>query len=276
MVDLWSGVEAERLRWIRKYQDKLLHQKVGVLAMRPDAVHLPSTFLGGKRSMLELYHDAMAVVRALGKPSLFITMTTNPNWIEITQNILSGTSPNDNPDVVCRVFSEKLKALLQDLKNGIFGRCFGYTYVVEFQKRGLPHAHILLFTELSCDSQTVDKTVCAELPNPDHDRDLHDLVTTFMIHRPCSSASKCWNSGNHCSKNFPFPPVDESFQTANERWVYRRRMTVRSQVRGQTIDSSNVVPYNIYLLKRYCCHINVEICSNVSAIKYLFKYVFKG
>jgi len=37
-----------------------------------------------------------------------------------------------------------------------------------------------------------------------------------------------------------------------------------------------VVPYNPYLLMRYNCHINVEVCSGVKAIKYLYKYIYKG
>ena len=36
------------------------------------------------------------------------------------------------------------------------------------------------------------------------------------------------------------------------------------------------MPYNPYLTKKYNAHINVEVCSSVKAIKYLFKYVYKG
>jgi len=37
-----------------------------------------------------------------------------------------------------------------------------------------------------------------------------------------------------------------------------------------------VVPYSPYLLTRYNCHINVEVCSVIKAIKYLYKYIYKG
>jgi hypothetical protein len=36
------------------------------------------------------------------------------------------------------------------------------------------------------------------------------------------------------------------------------------------------VPYNTGLLMRYNCHINVEACSSIKAVKYQFKYVYKG
>jgi hypothetical protein len=37
-----------------------------------------------------------------------------------------------------------------------------------------------------------------------------------------------------------------------------------------------VVPYNPYLTMRYQCHINVEVCSSITAVKYLYKYDYKG
>ena len=39
---------------------------------------LPASFVGGPRQMNKLYQDAMGIVRRLGKPDLFITMTCNP------------------------------------------------------------------------------------------------------------------------------------------------------------------------------------------------------
>ena len=36
------------------------------------------------------------------------------------------------------------------------------------------------------------------------------------------------------------------------------------------------MPYNPYLLAKYDAHINMEICANVKACKYIFKYVHKG
>jgi hypothetical protein len=37
-----------------------------------------------------------------------------------------------------------------------------------------------------------------------------------------------------------------------------------------------VVPYNPYLSLFFNCHINVEVCTSVAAVKYLYKYVYKG
>jgi len=45
---------------------------------------------------------------------------------------------------------------------------------------------------------------------------------------------------------------------------------------GFVFDNRWVVPYNPYLTMRYQCHINVEVCSSIMAMKYLYKYVYKG
>ncbi|CAJ0905279.1 11459_t:CDS:1 [Entrophospora sp. SA101] len=42
------------------------------------------------------------------------------------------------------------------------------------------------------------------------------------------------------------------------------------------LDNQWIVPYNKFLCAKYNCHINVEICASIKAIKYLFKYVYKG
>ena len=95
--------------------------------------------------MTERYHDAMSIVREFGKPDLFITMTCNPNWQEIQENLFEGQKASDRPDLVSRVFSLKLQALMNDIVKGeVFGEPVANCYAIEFQKRGLPHAHILI------------------------------------------------------------------------------------------------------------------------------------
>ncbi len=112
----------------------------------------------------------MAVVRQVGKPDFFQTFTCNPNWTEIVENLMPGESPQDRPDLVNRVFRLKLEELKKDLfKRKFLGRTVAHIYVIEFQKRGLPHAHILIVLAPEDKLKTaddIDKYVCAEIPNP--------------------------------------------------------------------------------------------------------------
>src|SRR5271156_1781984 len=95
--------------------------------------------------MHKLYQDGIAIVRVFGKPDLFITITCNPKWPEIQNALLPGQTAQDRPELISRVFNMKLKAIFNDiLKENIFGKVLAYLYTIEFQKRGLPHAHVLL------------------------------------------------------------------------------------------------------------------------------------
>ncbi|XP_022162339.1 uncharacterized protein LOC111028111 [Myzus persicae] len=130
----------------------------------------------------------MAVVRKYGKPDLFITFTCNPRWPEIRDNLGTHTSANDRPGMVALVFHAKLKDLMRDITvNRIYGNVNAYIYTVEFQKRGLPHAHILIILRDDgklLDAEDVDNVVSASLPDPTINRRLHDCVVSQMIHGP--------------------------------------------------------------------------------------------
>lgn len=130
---------------------------------------LPPTFIGGPRDMQQRYMDAMALVQQYGKPDFFITMICNPQWVEIQSLLLPFELSTDRPDLVARVFRMKLEELKYDiLKEDLLGKVQAYSYVVEFQKRGLPHVHLLLIMfpqyKLSNPSR-YDKFISAELPN---------------------------------------------------------------------------------------------------------------
>ncbi|KAK1385751.1 hypothetical protein POM88_007820 [Heracleum sosnowskyi] len=78
----------------------------------------------------------------LGPPSEKCQFCEAYMWKEERVRHNEGMTPRlgDNPDIVARVFRLKLDQLLNDIKKGgYFGVCIGVMYVVEFQKRGLPH-----------------------------------------------------------------------------------------------------------------------------------------
>ncbi|GBO42861.1 hypothetical protein AVEN_275278-1 [Araneus ventricosus] len=95
--------------------------------------------------MHERTQDAMTYVRNFGRPDLFISFTCNPQWKEITDELMLRQKSHDRHDLIGRVFHLKLKSLTNLIDKGkIFGTTRCFMYIVEWQKRGLPHAHILL------------------------------------------------------------------------------------------------------------------------------------
>uniref|UniRef100_A0A0D3AA09 Helitron helicase-like domain-containing protein n=1 Tax=Brassica oleracea var. oleracea TaxID=109376 RepID=A0A0D3AA09_BRAOL len=133
IVDTYTATEQERLRFLRLNQKQLraeLYTNVcdALDNGDTDAAHLgkkvilPSSFTAGPCYMSEKYQDAMAICRFYGNPHLFITFTANPNWVELKEHLdaYRGDSPNNRPDLECRVFKLKLNEMLSDFKKGVF------------------------------------------------------------------------------------------------------------------------------------------------------------
>lgn len=63
-------------------------------------------------------------------------------------------------------------------------------YTIEFQKRVLPHAHILLFLEpfdKISSLDRIDALIYAEIPTAKIAPRLHNLAKTHMMHGPCGA-----------------------------------------------------------------------------------------
>ncbi|XP_074290276.1 uncharacterized protein LOC141617007 [Silene latifolia] len=244
---------------------------------------LPASFIGCDRDFRRRYLSSMTVVQRYGKPDIFLTMTCNPRWPEIERDLSPFEEAQNRPDLISRVFRAKLFELKKDIcVRKVFGNVAGYVYVVEFQKRGLPHAHFLIILDSTSKIRTPDQYdnfVCAELPNNSENPHLYSLVVRHMMHGPCGRA----NSSNPCMRNERCKnhyPREFAYTTTNGRDsypIYRRRNTgVHVTVRGLELNNHWVVPYNPFLLAKYDCHLNVEICSTIKAVKYMYKYVYKG
>jgi len=149
-------------------------------------------------------------------------MTANPKWDEITAALLPGQTAQDRPDLVTRVFRLKLRALITLItEDCIFGRPVAHVYVIEFQKRGLPHAHILIILQESDKPRNpsdYDRIVCAELPDETLYPELYKTVTSCILHGPCGAANAnapCMKDGK-CSKQYPKPFSETTTADSNE------------------------------------------------------------
>ncbi|XP_076043645.1 uncharacterized protein LOC143026761 [Oratosquilla oratoria] len=211
-------------------------------------------------------------------------MTCNANWPEIQNNLQPGQTASDRPDLVARVFKLKLNKLIEDItKRYILGKILAFSYTIEFQKRGLPHFHMLVILDQEDRPNNpgkIDELVCAEIPNQLNYPELYEIIKKCMAYGPCGEMnpnSVCMENGT-CKKKKKIPK-DFGMATrinGNGYPSYRRVPGPTIQIGNNQVDNRFVVPYNKFLCKKYNCHINIEICTSIASVKYIFKYVYKG
>ena len=189
IVDAWAKIEEQRLCWVRNNQKTIRAQMYAALDPKSDGrkIILPSTFIGSPRFFQKLFQNSLAIVRHFGKPTFFLTMTTNADWPEIKENLPPGISANDRPDLACRVFNIKVKRLIKYLfSSNVLGKILAYVYRVEFQKRGLPHLRCLIICEKDTirNAKDIDKYVSAEIPDQKENPNLFETITKKNDARP--------------------------------------------------------------------------------------------
>ena len=287
LVDMWAAADQNRLNYLRHHQQDIraslysgLTDAIGRDADLNDVGQrfiLPSSYTGGPRYMKQCLQDSLALARYFRSIDLFITVTCNPTWPEITQELLPGQTAADRPDLCARVFNMKKKAIIEELyTKGIFGQTVAYVYTIEFQKRGLPHMHILIFLkdgEKILTPDDIDTAIWARWPDPNTEPKLFETVKRCMIH---SCSDRCLEEGK-CKKHFP-KPFQSHTRIDNEGYPqYCRPDDSRSyDINGRPVDNRWIVPYNPYLSAKFDCHINVECLVSFATLKYVNKYIHKG
>ncbi|GFX07914.1 helitron_like_N domain-containing protein [Trichonephila clavipes] len=168
IVDMYAKIESERLLFIRLNQIKLRSEEYihlrdavvndGNLSELGKMVILLSPFTGSPRHMHEYAQDAMTYVRAYGRPDFFITFTCSPAWDEVKELLLTGQSPSDRHDISARVFKQKLKSLMILLSNTMYLERRAVGCIPLNGKKGLPHAHILIWMMEKITPNRIDET----------------------------------------------------------------------------------------------------------------------
>jgi hypothetical protein len=279
IVDMFSRDLESRLAYIRSNQQRLRQNDAALMGtsdlLEPsENIYLPASFLGSKRWASEQISDSLAIAACHGNPTFFVTMTCNPEWPEIQSQLRLGQDYTDIPIVVVRVFKRKLALLLLTLKTMFVnvGRPVYCIHCVEFQKRGLPHSHILMKFPRDCiDPAEIDSIVSAEIPDNAADA---ELVRKFMMHshplpnRPRSKycQHESADGTRTCRFHYPQPLQQETTIDIEGRVHYRRRRN----------GDEMVVPHCLPLLRKFRCHINFEIAGSSHLFQYLFKYIHKG
>jgi hypothetical protein len=155
-------------------------------------------------------------------------------------------------------------------------------YTIEFQKRVVLHAHILISIKdmtICPDASMIDRFISAEISDKETDPIGYTTVQNYMIHGPCGELNRnsvCMK-GNKCTNFFPKRFNHETTIDEEGFPVYRRRGDGKRIKKGKVeVDNKFVVTYNRDLLVKFDAHINVEWCNMNRSVKYLFKYIHKG
>lgn len=77
----------------------------------------------------------MAICHEFGQPDLMVTFTGSTDWPEIKSKLRRGQTTADIPDVVTRVFIDKLEELKKDIfRRHVLGPVKAGFLAIEFQK----------------------------------------------------------------------------------------------------------------------------------------------
>ena len=230
-------------------------------------------------------------------------MTANPHWPEILRELRPGERPCDRSDLVHRVFNLKMDQLEKKLKENALGTYQAMVRVVEYQKRGLPHLHLLLWVSKEHKPKSAaifDMAVSCQLPDPETQEELYNLVSEQMMHTKCDTvpSARCkvpGPDGNaRCKQHYPKNFREDTLATETGMYSYgmrpengrtsavaekdqerARKLATEGKVHPSCRDNRYVVSYNIVLLTQFMSHFNIEAVGSPVVIRYLFKYLFK-
>lgn len=127
---------------------------------------------------------------------------------------------------------------------------YAVAYTNEFQKRGLPHSHFLVW---QCDIDReasvadVNRYISAELPDPSADPLGFFLVEEFMIQDPCGSAnpnSPCTRDG-YCLKGLSHLDLKQFFLRSWLPTIQAQKNGILAWKGNVQVDSLWVVPHSL-------------------------------
>ncbi|XP_028413533.1 uncharacterized protein LOC114536369 [Dendronephthya gigantea] len=219
-------------------------------------------------------YEVVAMVKQLGIPTWFMTLScADLRWTELFQ-IIAKTQGNDitdeeiqalsyndrcsmlnlNPVVVAKHFQHRVETFFTEVllrANNPIGKIMYYALRIEFQMRGSPHLHALIWTsdcpKLTSDSkeayiQFIDNHVHANLPDKNIEPELHELVKTYQKHNHSKTCRKYKNVS--CRFNFGqfftnrtivAEPLSDELDEQAKTNLLERRMQILSPVK-QKID----------------------------------------
>ena len=180
--------------------------------------------------------DVMAMIREFGPPTLFLTFSCAEydsfdieRYLRKLNNVPDsypmGRLCTEDPISVSRKFSQKFRDFFTTvlLQGEVLGEVTHYFWKKEYQFRGAPHYHVLLWIKdapvIGVDSEHaitewIDNRITCHIPDEKVSPELYRLVTKYQLHK-CSKYCRCkkkYDSSyvTHCKFGFPWEVTDET------------------------------------------------------------------
>ena len=157
------------------------------------------------------WKDTIQVIAAQHGEILTDDQVDNLTWEQ------KSTWLRSNPVTAARHFDHRLQLFMTTLIHGKFkpiGVIQDYNHRIEFQQRGSPHCHMLLWVR---DAPSISESSPSDLSTfidkyisctvPDNNNQLSSLVQTVQRH---SHSATCTKHGTKCRFSFPKPLMSET------------------------------------------------------------------
>ena len=248
---------------------------------------IPSDLMFNDPSTQSYWRKRQAEVRAMchefGDPDLMLTLTFVNKWPEVRRfeekisqlygyRIDIRFCPMETMMIWKSRFYDIKKHEFQKLVTAMgFGSVVHYVWRLEFQARGAPHVHALIWLSNPVSHDIIKRSMFAVHPNQELPR-LSRLVLGPMVHQCSLSRCKKGDPTLRCKYGFP-KPVCSSLHVTDNGELYLPR----------TNSDQWIVDYSPALLLKWNGHCHVHVlrteehpgCSP-NAIHYIVKYNFKS
>ena len=246
-------------------------QKLTNLIFKDQAYLFMRQIPGSPPYWQKFMYEVVAMVKQLGIPAWFMTLScADLRWPELFQIIArtQGLNMNDeqvealsyyercsmlnrNPVVVAKHFQYRVETFFKEVlmtNANPIGKIIYYALRIEFQMRGSPHLHALIWTSdcpklmhdnIQAYTEFVDNHVQAYLPNEEADPKLHELVATYQKHTHSKTCRKyknipCrFNFGQFFThKTIVAKPLSDDLSEEEKSWTLTRRADILRAVKS--------------------------------------------
>ena len=244
-----------------------LKNRVESLIRNDLGIHFLQNIRGSPAFFNKLLYDLLGMIRQLGPCTWFVTLSAaDLKWKDTIRIIAAqqGQTLTDqeidsltweqkctwlrsNPVTAARHFDHRIdlfmKHILLNKNINPLGEITDFKYRIEFQQRGSPHVHMLLWVTDAPDIESsleedvqkfVDKHVSCALPV-----DNEDLTELLLLVQRHTHSLTCRKHGQACRFHFPrlpvrhttaFKPVEEEITTASQETYKEILATIHQQL----------------------------------------------